>query len=363
MQLVTAPSKSSQIAEIIRRQIFSGKLSPGEKLQSVRNLAEEFKVGRQVVLSAFSLLEKEKLIHMKARQGAFVIDKNASDTGRGIYFLAYGINKNNKYLQNILKMTYPPYLKKGYNFFTRIIPIDLMSDDLFEMELRRIDNTPDIDAVIIHSANLTKKQIEKCVSLRIPVVFVGEFNKGKFADLKINQVWNCSSYAARCVNYLIQLGHKEIFLLTSSLQYSYNLEFLKKAQKIAKTQGVALKAIEFPSGFHSMKDKDRIAVDKLKKELPKNTKAILISGVGFETAKKALASVKHDFLKKADVLTTEENVDGAACMEYDNSGMYESIYSLLERLFENKNLKERIAIESKFIIVKKESFQYHEDAI
>ena len=60
MNLVTAPSKSSQVAGIIRQQILSGELAPNTKLQSVRSLADEFSVGRQVILSALGILEQEK---------------------------------------------------------------------------------------------------------------------------------------------------------------------------------------------------------------------------------------------------------------------------------------------------------------
>ena len=99
MNLITAPSKSSQVAKIIRQQILSGQLAPNTKLQSVRSLADKFSVGRQVILSALNILEQEKLVHTKARQGAFVVDRGLNTSGRGIYILAFGVEQGNKFLQ------------------------------------------------------------------------------------------------------------------------------------------------------------------------------------------------------------------------------------------------------------------------
>lgn len=72
MKLITAPPKSQQIADFIRKEIRSRRLLPGQRLESIRALAEKFKVGRQVILSAFEILVKEKLLIAEVGRGTFV---------------------------------------------------------------------------------------------------------------------------------------------------------------------------------------------------------------------------------------------------------------------------------------------------
>ena len=74
MKLTTEHAKSSQIADYLRRKIVSGSLRPGEKLEGSRGLAEQFHVGRQVIRSAFKILEKENFIRTAAGSGVFVND-------------------------------------------------------------------------------------------------------------------------------------------------------------------------------------------------------------------------------------------------------------------------------------------------
>ncbi len=72
MKLITAPPKSQQIADFIRKEIRSRRLLPGERLESIRALAEKFNVGRQVVLSAFAILVNEELLNAEVGRGTFV---------------------------------------------------------------------------------------------------------------------------------------------------------------------------------------------------------------------------------------------------------------------------------------------------
>ena len=72
MKLITAPPKSQQIADLIRKEIRSRRLPPGQRLESSRALADKFGVGRQVVLSAFEILVNEQLLIAEVGRGTFV---------------------------------------------------------------------------------------------------------------------------------------------------------------------------------------------------------------------------------------------------------------------------------------------------
>ncbi|NLE56561.1 MAG: GntR family transcriptional regulator, partial [Lentisphaerae bacterium] len=54
------------------QEVRSGRLLPGEKLGSIRQLASRFGVGRQVILSATEILSTESIIIKRSRQGTYI---------------------------------------------------------------------------------------------------------------------------------------------------------------------------------------------------------------------------------------------------------------------------------------------------
>lgn len=68
-----------KVAEQIKEMIIKGELSPGEKLPSVIELAEQFNVGRSAVREALSALQAMGLIELKQGEGTFVRKLNADD--------------------------------------------------------------------------------------------------------------------------------------------------------------------------------------------------------------------------------------------------------------------------------------------
>lgn len=72
MELTAAPPKSLQIAQFIKQKIVSGRIKPGARLDSIRSFADKFGVGRQIVLSAFNILSRDKLIVREVGRGTFI---------------------------------------------------------------------------------------------------------------------------------------------------------------------------------------------------------------------------------------------------------------------------------------------------
>lgn len=64
-----------QLAAIIRGQIESGELAPGQQLPSVVALAAEYEVSTPTVKKALSLLKDESLVTGVAGYGTFVAEK------------------------------------------------------------------------------------------------------------------------------------------------------------------------------------------------------------------------------------------------------------------------------------------------
>lgn len=61
-----------QIAEQIKEQIVGGKLPPGHKLPSTRELTERYQVGRSTMREALSMLKAMGLIEIRQGEGCFV---------------------------------------------------------------------------------------------------------------------------------------------------------------------------------------------------------------------------------------------------------------------------------------------------
>lgn len=63
-----------QIADNLCHQILEGKLRPGERVPSVRDLAVEFEVNRNTLLRTYSILEDAGIIVNKRGIGFFVAE-------------------------------------------------------------------------------------------------------------------------------------------------------------------------------------------------------------------------------------------------------------------------------------------------
>lgn len=63
-----------QIADNLCQQILEGKLPPGERVPSVRDLAVEYEVNRNTLLRTYSILESAGIIVNKRGIGFFVAD-------------------------------------------------------------------------------------------------------------------------------------------------------------------------------------------------------------------------------------------------------------------------------------------------
>ncbi len=77
--VITAPTVQNLFVERIEMLILSGRLSPGERLPSERELAEEMKVSKTVVHAGLKELERMGFVEVNARQGTFV--SNYAETG------------------------------------------------------------------------------------------------------------------------------------------------------------------------------------------------------------------------------------------------------------------------------------------
>jgi GntR family transcriptional regulator len=74
---------SRQIVEQIATHLAAGKLQPGERLPSVRELARELAVNQNTILRVYERLAGDGLLEMRHGQGTFVAEKSRGNPSAG----------------------------------------------------------------------------------------------------------------------------------------------------------------------------------------------------------------------------------------------------------------------------------------
>ena len=168
MKLVTAPPKSQQVADLIREQIKSGKIKSGQRLESVRTLAEKFSVGRQVVLSAFDILTAEGLVFSHVGRGTFVSGKTTGVVSSKNYRIGFFINRSRVetfYNRNLFLGASEKAGEAGVTMF-------LAPDDEFELGLWV--KKKELDGLLV-SGRVDPELVETLKQLNIAFVIIGNY--------------------------------------------------------------------------------------------------------------------------------------------------------------------------------------------
>lgn len=151
----------------IIRKIHDGIYLPGEKLESVRTLAARYKIGRQIILSAFNELSRRGFIYSEAKRGAFV--SPLLMTGR-FYRLGFFIFFDNPTGSGIMiDCVYREALRKNYQV---VMGTSHEGDYAFSEWL---DRKRDIDGVLL-SGYVTEDDLREVVKRRLPYMVMGNLD-------------------------------------------------------------------------------------------------------------------------------------------------------------------------------------------
>jgi GntR family transcriptional regulator, transcriptional repressor for pyruvate dehydrogenase complex len=90
-----------EVAEAIYEMIRTGQVKPGEKLDSVQQLAENFQVGRSTIREALTSLRAMGLVEMKQGEGTYV---NEFDTNQITFPLSTAILMNKEDIAQLLEV-------------------------------------------------------------------------------------------------------------------------------------------------------------------------------------------------------------------------------------------------------------------
>lgn len=72
-----------QLQDQLTQHILTGELPGGEKLPSIRSMAQELHISVITVKKAYEELEREGLIVTAAARGSYVVERNDKDLARG----------------------------------------------------------------------------------------------------------------------------------------------------------------------------------------------------------------------------------------------------------------------------------------
>ncbi|REK76121.1 GntR family transcriptional regulator [Paenibacillus paeoniae] len=67
-----------QIMDYIKKQIVIGKMGPGDKIESVRDLAAELQINPNTIQRTFQELEREGIVETKRGLGRYVTDEEST---------------------------------------------------------------------------------------------------------------------------------------------------------------------------------------------------------------------------------------------------------------------------------------------
>ena len=116
--IITAPPKSVQAADIIRREIVSGNLKRGVRLCSTRDMAKKYAITKQIAQSAFNILKKEGLIESHVGRGTFVASNAKSLATKTVMLMLRGIEDKHERMPILL----PSVLQK-HGYITQVFDV------------------------------------------------------------------------------------------------------------------------------------------------------------------------------------------------------------------------------------------------
>lgn len=159
--------QSQGMARILIHKIHNGEYAPGDRLESIRSLAEHYGVGRQVISSAFSLMSKQNYVYTVHGSGTYVNPRLKV----GLYYrLGYFNNQLNPGSGGIT--LYEAHMYAARRHFT-LIPGSNYEEDFTLAEWLMRKN--DLDGVII--TGIVNEELLKYPRLhKIPYVVVGNYD-------------------------------------------------------------------------------------------------------------------------------------------------------------------------------------------
>lgn len=228
--------KSRIAADKILAWIKTHQIAPGTRMKSIRTLAGEFSVSTQTITDALNILEKDSWIERKNRSGIFIRrPENKFEIG---FFMDMRDERPEEFQRHLLRLMEPPYRDPEFNFTLRSLNLlgRQYNQDVLKNELELFVSRNCLSCILIVAPHMTKKDVDVCLALPVPVIFLGDFITPDEITPGYNQV-TCDNYeAARSAFTQIfqKTGKKQAVLFIGSERTpSFYSEFADGARDVA----------------------------------------------------------------------------------------------------------------------------------
>ena len=264
--------KSQIVADRILAWLKEHNIAPGTRLKSIRTLADDFSVSTQAITDALDILESEHWIERKKRSGIFVRNPaNAFEIG---FFLDMQ-ERPDEFQQNLLRLLEPPYRDPEFNFTLKSLSLldKRYNKELLRNELERFISRNHLSCILFSAPHMTKEEVDICLELPIPVIFLGDFIITENITGNYNQVTIDNYEIAReTFAQLFQLTCKKqaVLFLGDEKSYFYS-EYAKGAQNAAEEYGAVLHIVYvFPDFPNSLEDRKKEFIAKALAYIPEH---------------------------------------------------------------------------------------------
>lgn len=184
--------QSRMIAQELIKKIQRRDYQPGERLEGIRTLAEHFGVGRQVVLSAITLLAKQGYVYTVRGSGSYVNPALKDSFYYRLGWFVQGLNPLNT--GDLLKSAQAHAMQQGFNL---ILGANFEEDFTLEYWLKHKGN---LDGVVIDGI-VDEKLLKYPKRHRIPYVVNGNFNiLPNHPQVRVNQVEKYARKAEKLIS-------------------------------------------------------------------------------------------------------------------------------------------------------------------
>jgi len=210
-----------QVKEVIRSHVRNQKLQPGQKLESITEMARSFEVSRATVVKATSELIDEGVLYSKVGSGTFVADPAGRKTHTICFVVYSGDYIRAPYFSQIIAGISNVADEQHYKlqFVTSERAVRAMNGGSPYPAVKENKWT---DGLIIMDNMMTDDQV-RGLAEEFPVVLIGRKIPG--TDIACVRADACGG-THRAISHLASLGHKRIGMMVMSRMWQADKEKL-----------------------------------------------------------------------------------------------------------------------------------------
>ena len=228
IQRNTKLSLQKQITAILRSKILNEEYNRGEKLPSVRDLADSFSVSRETASIALNKLKEDGLIEILPSRGAYVLDRGRAERRRQkTGFIGFLVDKGpiplpadaiDPLYESMFAFVDNQAMQFGYHLVSSYIYFNS------EPSKNRLDNLLEkVDGIILVN-QIQDELLNLLISTSLPLVSVlSVHNLHDVDDIGIDSFYTY----VRALSHLLDYGHRHIVYLEGGMDYHHKRERLR----------------------------------------------------------------------------------------------------------------------------------------